>query len=107
MPSHIGPATVGGLFFDDGPLPVEQRGCGVILFAWILAYAVLALIFVRYYQRWQADFTRLTDAAEPRSFGSFVRDRVDDPELERRRRMLAWCSYGLMAFGVAGLVIPL
>jgi hypothetical protein len=79
----------------------------LIFVAWIFAYAVMALIFVRFYQRWQADFARLTDAKEARSFGSFVRDRVDDPELERRRRFLTWCSFGLMAFGVAGLVIPL
>ena len=78
----------------------------MLILLWLLVYVVLAVIFVIYYRRWQADFDATVDISEVRSLNSFLTKRVDDPELERRRRIGAVFGFGLIIFGIAGLVVP-
>ena len=78
----------------------------MLILPWMVAYFVLAAIFVTYYRRWQADYDATLDTPETRSFSSFLTKPVDDPKLERRRRIGAVFGFGLIIFGVAGLFVP-
>jgi hypothetical protein len=90
----------------DTPVRASTRGVPVLLVAWIVAYIVFAAIFVAYYRRWQVDYGQVADVSNVGSLRDFLMRPVDDPDLERRRRTGAIFGYALIAFGVAGLLVP-
>jgi hypothetical protein len=78
----------------------------VILLFWIIAFFVMAVPWVRYHNKWQDDYMRLTGAEQQTSFRAFIQKPVEDRDLERRRRIGSYTGYALIAWGVIGFVIP-
>ena len=78
----------------------------MLLMTWIVVFCVLAVPYSIYYARFQKDLAALTGIDKPMSLKAFFTGHLDDPGLERRRRIAAYTGAALTVFGLIGFVIP-